>query len=379
MIGSASSAFSNLDAESARNKEKLDKLRAFLHFKKTPANISSRVLSYAEFAWTRSRSENERWLMQELPSALRLQVMISLQRKLFTQIELFIRLPVAISCSIISCMKPLICLPDEEIVTDNSEAVGLFFITEGTVSVIRRGSRGLPDQKLSELHDGDFFGENSLLGGLRTDVSMVAMGFVNLQVLYASEFKKLSEAHPEIYEVMTKLRADRQRLIDAASRLNMGGAASGPRIKRNCNKAINSLKLATAMRAQRMSEEISEPSSQPGGGGGANGASSQPASPPQPQRVSRAARQSHGSGCGASEGRLAAFFGKKVAPEPLAGTSAEGDTDGASKPTSAQAPAPAVEAACAAVPEEQALPRAEAGSTGAAAVTSERQSKPLAV
>ncbi|KAG8457175.1 hypothetical protein KFE25_004392 [Diacronema lutheri] len=214
VIGSASSAFSNLDAASARNKERLDKLRAFLRHKRTPASISSRVLSYAEFAWTRSRSENERWLMQELPSTLRLQVMISLQRKLFTRIELFMRLPVAISCSIVSCMKPLICLPGEEIVS-TGDGVGLFFITEGTVSVVRHGEYGSSDAKVGELHDGDFFGERSLLGeGEPTNESIIAQSFVSLMVLYATEFRRLREAHPEIASAMAKLRAEQQRVVD---------------------------------------------------------------------------------------------------------------------------------------------------------------------
>lgn len=278
MIGSASSAFSNLDAASARNKERLDKLRAFLHFKKTPSSITSRVLAYAEFAWTRSRSDNERWLMQELPSALRIQVMISLQRKLFTQIELFMRLPVAISCSIISCMKPLICLPDEEIITEASGTVGLFFITEGTVSVIRRGKRGEPDEKLSELHDGDYFGETSLLGGTRDAVSMVARGFVNLQVLYESEFKRLSEAHPEIAGTMAEMRAERQRLEDATRTPN-GGAAGGspPRIKRTCNMAVQSMRLAASLRATRAAAAAAAAAQAPAAEGGARDPAQLPA------------------------------------------------------------------------------------------------------
>lgn len=207
VIGSASSAYSNLDSSSARYRERFDRLRAFLLQKKTPSSIAKQVLSYAEFSWSRSKTADERWLMQELPSALRLQVMISMQRRLFTQIDLFRRLNPEIVVGIISCMQPLICLPGEEVIQQDTAGVGLFFITEGSVHVMQNGIVH------ATLHEGDFFGERSLLRNTRSNASVVALGYVNLMVLYRREFNTLVHMHPEIALQMTKIQQEHDELV----------------------------------------------------------------------------------------------------------------------------------------------------------------------
>lgn len=71
------------------------------------------MLAYAEYVWKHSRPANEAQSLQELQSALRLQVIVSLQRWLFTQIELLRLLDTATVMQTICRIRTLIVLPDE--------------------------------------------------------------------------------------------------------------------------------------------------------------------------------------------------------------------------------------------------------------------------
>lgn len=201
VIGSASSAIVNMDATSAQIRERLDRLKVFLRQKRTPPSVARQVLAYAEYAWKHSRSTDEAWLMQELPSGLRLQVIVSLQRRLYTSIELFRLLDTATVTQIICHMRPLIVLPGERVIEQGHDGGhGLFFITEGSVAVL------VDEQPVALLTQGHFFGEQSLLDGKPTNATVEAAEYVRLMVLYRTEFLQLLRAHPQIGETIRALK-----------------------------------------------------------------------------------------------------------------------------------------------------------------------------
>jgi len=112
-------------------------------------------------------------------------------------------------------MRPLICLPAEEIVQQDSSPVGLFFITEGSVDVVDGG------EIVATLRDGDFFGEGSMLeNGPRNCASIIAKDYVNLMVLYQADFRQLAAEHPQIAAVIDEIKGEQERQL-----LNLEGTA----------------------------------------------------------------------------------------------------------------------------------------------------------
>ena len=81
-----------------------------------------------------------------------------------------------------------------------------FFISSGAVEVI------LPGQKV-RLGRGDFFGEMALLSGKPRTADVVALGFCQLLVLSAADFRRFLAAH-------ATAKAEIDRIVEARILMN---------------------------------------------------------------------------------------------------------------------------------------------------------------
>jgi monovalent cation:H+ antiporter, CPA1 family len=79
--------------------------------------------------------------------------------------------------------RPRLALPDERIVRKGDRGAHVFFISSGAVEVILPG-------KNKRLGRGDFFGEMALISGGRRTADVIAMGYCQLLVLSAADFRR---------------------------------------------------------------------------------------------------------------------------------------------------------------------------------------------
>ncbi|HZT52500.1 MAG TPA: cation:proton antiporter [Stellaceae bacterium] len=126
--------------------------------------------------------------------------------ELVTRFELFQGLGAAELKALARLFRPRLALPEERIIRKGERGTHVFFISSGAVEVI------LPGRKV-RLGRGDFFGEMALLSGRPRTADVVALGFCQLLVLSAADFRRFLAAH-------ATARAEIDRVVGARTLMN---------------------------------------------------------------------------------------------------------------------------------------------------------------
>ncbi len=110
----------------------------------------------------------------------------------------------------------------EVILAAGQEGDGLYVVMQGRFQVHRRLASG-GDRLLSELHEGDLFGEISLLLGIPVTAGVTALAPGRLLRLPREDFDELLMTHPEILDLVQRLSEERLQATAAA----LGGEPVG--------------------------------------------------------------------------------------------------------------------------------------------------------
>ncbi|MCA9490945.1 MAG: mechanosensitive ion channel family protein [Myxococcales bacterium] len=101
----------------------------------------------------------------------------------------------------------------ERIVREGDEGSELFVVVAGDVVV----SAGQPEREVATLGAGGFFGEMSLLTGERRNATVRAVKETRLVVVGHEGLRRLLRRHPELYERLSAVLAERQMQLEAAT------------------------------------------------------------------------------------------------------------------------------------------------------------------
>ncbi|MCB9640273.1 MAG: Crp/Fnr family transcriptional regulator [Myxococcales bacterium] len=114
----------------------------------------------------------------------------------------------------IPLLRPKKCVRGQQVVEVNTPGQTLYLIAEGRVKVAISDSQGR-EVILSILHEGDFFGELSLLDQNPRSASVIALKSTLLYALEREDFMRCVDDNPRIlHNVMQKL-CERLRKADA--------------------------------------------------------------------------------------------------------------------------------------------------------------------
>lgn len=103
-------------------------------------------------------------------------------------------------------LRSRLALPDEKIIRKGDRGTHVYFISSGAVEVV------LPQWKV-RLGRGDFFGEMALLSGRRRAADVIALGYCQLLVLSAADFRRFLAAN-------ASAKAAIDRIVEARTLMN---------------------------------------------------------------------------------------------------------------------------------------------------------------
>ena len=86
-------------------------------------------------------------------------------------------------------LRPVVALPDEKIIATGGKPDSMYFIAAGEVTVVRQGSRIV-------LKEGDFFGEQGLLGNRPRNADVISDGYCHLLMLHRRDFDRMLASGP---------------------------------------------------------------------------------------------------------------------------------------------------------------------------------------
>eukprot|EP00002_Diphylleia_rotans_P013983 TRINITY_DN2722_c0_g2_i4.p1 TRINITY_DN2722_c0_g2~~TRINITY_DN2722_c0_g2_i4.p1 ORF type:complete len:540 (-),score=80.96 TRINITY_DN2722_c0_g2_i4:1529-3148(-) len=180
IFGNMATMIAQLDASATRYREKLDNLKEFMKYRSLPSYLRSRIMNYHEIMWTRNKGIDEAQILQELPSSLRSEIALYLNRELVENVPLFkgTNEPGFIN-SLVVMLKPQVALEGDYIIHHGEIGREMYFISRGEVEVVSGDGKTV----FAVLKEGSYFGEIALLFAARRNASIRAIGYCELFML----------------------------------------------------------------------------------------------------------------------------------------------------------------------------------------------------
>jgi len=207
VIGQATSAFSNLEASDAERRQKLEAINQYMRVKRVPNPLQTRVREYYLYMWSSHQSLNEEGgIMADLHDSLRLELHISLNRKLIENVPMF-KMIKDHNCLIdlIEKLKPKIFIPGEYIVLEGEVGAEMYVVVRGIVNVLI--GKGQDREIVATLKDGDVFGEHALITREKRNASVRSKTYCDLLVLSKIDFDEVMLQYPEFFSSLQKIAA----------------------------------------------------------------------------------------------------------------------------------------------------------------------------
>ncbi len=126
-------------------------------------------------------------------------------RELVRHFPLFKTLGPADLDKITPLLRPRFAVPDERLIRRGERGDEMYFISSGAVEVAVGKNR-------IRLGRGDFVGELALLDDRRRRADVTALGYCQLLVLRADDFKRLVATNPAIREAISRVARDRLKM-----------------------------------------------------------------------------------------------------------------------------------------------------------------------
>ncbi len=178
VIGNIASILSKRDPAKAHYLENLEKLTALLHYRKLPLELQDRIRDYYAYMWRQRMGFDEAEFLHGLPRSLQDEVSRHLKQEVIEKIPLFKGADEAFVRDVARHLRPLVLVPGDCLFRQGDEGHEMYFVVRGRLAVVDAGER-----HISELRDGDFFGEIALFSNKPRTASVRALGYCDLYSL----------------------------------------------------------------------------------------------------------------------------------------------------------------------------------------------------
>lgn len=211
IIGNIANLIANIDIAKTQYRENLDKINAFMKYRNLPQPLQKRVVEYYEYLWDTRRGNDELSVLGYLPTSLRQQVALYLNRDIIARVPIFEKADANLLRDVIVNLKPVVYTPGDIIVYAGELGMDMYFISRGSVEVLS------PDEKTSYavLGEGQFFGEIALLLSMPRTATIKAREYCDLYRLDKNTFDVVLSGHPDFRKEIGTMAAKRRLEIDA--------------------------------------------------------------------------------------------------------------------------------------------------------------------
>eukprot|EP00002_Diphylleia_rotans_P006206 TRINITY_DN1553_c1_g2_i1.p1 TRINITY_DN1553_c1_g2~~TRINITY_DN1553_c1_g2_i1.p1 ORF type:complete len:1054 (+),score=191.69 TRINITY_DN1553_c1_g2_i1:69-3230(+) len=231
IFGNMATMIAQMDASATRYREKLDALHEYMRYRSLPQYLRKRILNYYDVIWSRHKGIDENAILNELPSSLRSEIALYLNRELVENVPLFkgTNEPGFIN-SLVVMLKPQVALAGDNIIRHGEIGREMYFLSRGEVEVVSGDGKTV----FAVLKEGSYFGEIALLFAARRIATIRALGYCELLLLTKEDFDSVLNFFPTFAESMRGLARQkieeekRKRESEAAQSNQPPGAPQAP-------------------------------------------------------------------------------------------------------------------------------------------------------
>jgi hypothetical protein len=190
-IGNVANLISNLHPSRVRYIETMERLTAFMQYRRLPRQLQDRVREYTTYAWEQRLGYDESTFLSGLPSGLMDEITQYLRKDIIQKVPFLKGAPEGLVREIARALKQIVVTPGEFIFRVGDVGREMYFISRGDVEVLGKDGGSV----VAILHDGDFFGEMALLLNRPRTATVRAVGYCDLYTIDKPTFDRIAELH----------------------------------------------------------------------------------------------------------------------------------------------------------------------------------------
>lgn len=210
VVATGASLISSLNLSRAAYWSRVDTVESYLRSRQVDREVTDNVRSYYEYLWDQHGGLQQRTLLADLPSPLRLTVLSDLLGDLLPNVPVFRNSSPALRRELMLSLEPVVTQPGGFLVNDGDAADGIYFIARGTLEVVAADG----ERVYGTLAAGDYFGDLTLLLGESRSASVRSVGFSEVFLLEASAYQRIRSAHPDLRDVFAKSAKERSSTVN---------------------------------------------------------------------------------------------------------------------------------------------------------------------
>ncbi|ETV77008.1 hypothetical protein, variant [Aphanomyces astaci] len=204
VIGNITALVDNINASGRMQTERLTSLKEYVMVRNLPKQTSKRVLDHFEYFYSHRSVFDEEAILNNLPTVMRNEVVHHVLNKFISRIDFLAEFHEGLVSDMAVAMNPFFCIKDEAVYLQNEIAVHVFFLTKGTVSLVKSYPNQLADTTLMTLTGGQHFGEVELYHqvygqGVRLSCA-VAKTYCQLTFMSRQVIENIGHTWPEILD-----------------------------------------------------------------------------------------------------------------------------------------------------------------------------------
>lgn len=192
ILGGIASLIGGFNREKREFDSETDRMRSLLKFTNINSDLTSKIMLYYDYLWSRYGGVNEMEVLASLPKSLRSSVVNQRLGPLIAQIPFFSTISESMQQMLVSLLQRRVFLDRDCIIQYGETGKELFVIEKGVVIVTSADKKVL----YATLRDGDYMGESCLLEVSKRMSSAFAQGYVGTYYLTTNDFLKVFCAKP---------------------------------------------------------------------------------------------------------------------------------------------------------------------------------------
>jgi len=194
IVGNVASMLANIDPAKAHYLETMEKLAAFMKYRKIPENLQRRIRAYFQYLWEKGRGYDENSALSSLPPHLMSEVSLHLKRDIIEKAPFFHGASDHVVREIAMHMRPVTYMPGDYVFKAGDHGHEMYFVSHGRLEVISQDGQTV----LTVLSDGDFFGEIALLQSRVRTATVRALDYCDLYTLEKSVLDHILETNADL-------------------------------------------------------------------------------------------------------------------------------------------------------------------------------------
>lgn len=207
IIGNLASMLANSDLARTQFRAKLEKIQTFMQYREVPDELQDNIRTYYDYLWNNRRGFDESAVLEELPSSLKVQVALHLNKDIIEKVPMFNGAPEDLIRQIVLNLKPVLYTPGDYVFRKGEMGDQMYFISRGKVEIVSEDGKTV----FATLSDGSFFGEIAILFSSERTASVRAADYCDLYTLDKFTFDNVLTKFPDVAKQIHTMAEERRQ------------------------------------------------------------------------------------------------------------------------------------------------------------------------